>query len=48
MMHHEKKETGHWKTMYSVVKDLNVLKQVQYLILSAYNGDTCIAFRKQA
>ena len=28
MMYHEKKEIGHWKTMYSVVRDLDVLKQV--------------------
>ena len=29
MMYHEKKEiSGHWKTMYSVVRDLDVLKQV--------------------
>ena len=28
MMYHEKKEIDHWKTMYSVVRDLDVLKQV--------------------
>lgn len=28
MYHVEKKETGHWKTIYSVVRDLNVLKKV--------------------
>ena len=28
MMYHEEKKNGHWKTMYSVVRDLNVLKQV--------------------
>ena len=28
MMYHEEKKNGHWKTMYSVVRDLDVLKQV--------------------
>ena len=28
-MYHEKKEVAHWITMYSVVRDLDVLKQVQ-------------------
>ena len=28
MMYHEKKEVGHWKAIYSVVKDLDVLKKV--------------------
>ena len=28
MMYHEKKEVGYWKTIYSVVKDLDVLKKV--------------------
>ena len=28
MYHVEKKEVGHWKTIYSVVRDLEVLKQV--------------------
>ena len=28
MMYYEKKEVGHWKTMYSVVRDLEVLKRV--------------------
>ena len=32
MMHHEEKKNTHWKTMYSVVRDLNVLKKV-YIIL---------------
>ena len=32
MMYHEEKKNGHWKTMYSVVRDLDVLKQV-YIIL---------------
>ena len=27
-MYHEKKEVGHWITIYSVVRDLEVLKQV--------------------
>ena len=30
MMYYEKKEVGHWKTMYSVVRDLEVLKRVKY------------------
>ena len=28
MYHVEKKVVGHWKTIYSVVRDLEVLKQV--------------------
>ena len=28
-IYHEKKEVGHWITIYSVVRDLDVLKQVQ-------------------
>ena len=28
MMYYEKKEVGYWKTIYSVVKDLDVLKKV--------------------
>ena len=28
MYHVEKKEVGHWKIIYSVVRDLEVLKQV--------------------
>ena len=28
MTYHEKKEVGYWRTVYSVVKDLDVLKQV--------------------
>ena len=28
-MYHEKKEVGHWITIYSVVRDLEVLKLVQ-------------------
>ena len=28
MYHVKKEELGHWKTIYSVVRDLNVLKQV--------------------
>ena len=32
MMYYEKKEIGHWKTMYSVVRDLEVLKRVKYII----------------
>ena len=28
-MYHEKKEVAHWITIYSVVRDLDVLKQVQ-------------------
>ena len=27
-MYHEKKGIGYWKTIYSVVRDLDVLKQV--------------------
>ena len=30
MMYYEKKEVGHWKTMYSVVRDLEVLKRVMH------------------
>ena len=30
MMYYEKKEVSHWKTMYSVVRDLEVLKRVMY------------------
>ena len=33
MYHVEKKEVGHWKTIYSVVKDLEVLKQVYIVAL---------------
>ena len=29
MYHVEKKEVGHWITIYSVVRDLEVFKQVQ-------------------
>ena len=28
MMYHEEKKNARWKTMYSVVRDLDVLKQV--------------------
>ena len=29
MMYHEKKEiSGHWKTMYTVVRDLDILIEV--------------------
>ena len=28
MMYHEEKKVGYWKTIYSVVKDLDVLKKV--------------------
>ena len=28
MMYHEKKEVCHWKTMYTVVRDLDVLIEV--------------------
>ena len=28
MYHVKKEEVGHWKTIYSVVRDLEVLKQV--------------------
>ena len=28
MMYHERKEVCHWKAIYSVVKDLDVLKKV--------------------
>ena len=27
-MYHEKIEVGHWMTIYSVVRDLDILKQV--------------------
>ena len=27
-MYHERKEIGYWRTKYSVVRDLDVLKQV--------------------
>ena len=30
MMYYEKKEVGHWKAMYSVVRDLEVLKRVMH------------------
>ena len=48
MLYYEKKEEfGHWKTMYSVVRELAVIQQVLDHI---YTGciDMCIAFRKQA
>ena len=32
MMYYEEKKVGHWKTMYSVVRDLEVLKRVKYII----------------
>ena len=28
MMYHEERKVGYWKTIYSVVKDLDVLKKV--------------------
>ena len=28
MMYHEMKQIGYWKTTYSIVKDLEVFKQV--------------------
>ena len=31
-MYHEKKEVAHWITIYSVVRDLDVLKQVYKII----------------
>ena len=31
MMYYEKKEVGQWKTMYSVVRDLEVLKRVKHI-----------------
>ena len=37
MYHVEKKEVGHWKTIYSVVRDLEVLKQVYCLCKINYN-----------
>ena len=36
MMYYEKKEVGHWKTMYSVVRDLEVLKTVMYYYMYMY------------
>ena len=30
MMYYDKKEVGHWKVMYSVVRDLEALKTVKY------------------
>ena len=36
MMYYEKKEVGHWKTMYSVVRDLEVLKRVKYYYMYMY------------
>ena len=32
MYHVEKKVVGHWKTIYSVVRDLEVLKQVELYV----------------
>ena len=39
MMYHEKKEVNHWKSMYTVVRDLDVLLEVSiyYLILIINN-----------
>ena len=48
MLYYEKKkEFGHWKTMYSVVRELAVIQQVSDYI---YTGciNMCIAFNKQA
>ena len=36
MVYHEKKEIGHWKTMYSVVRDLDVL--IAGIILDNHNA----------
>ena len=44
----KEKKNGHWKTMYSVVRDLDVLKQVIILDNMCLNGDMCTVFRKQA
>ena len=30
MMYYKKKEVGHWKAMYSVVRDFEVLKRVMH------------------
>ena len=47
MMYHERKlETGHWKTLYSVVRKLEVLKKVIYHIIIDFNFTFTIAFRK--
>ena len=35
-MYHVEKNVGHWKTMYCVVRDLGVLKQVFVTIRSYY------------
>ena len=56
MMYYEKKEVGHWKTMYSVVRDLEVLKRVMdtrctytcIRILLLMYFYVSVAFRKQA
>ena len=36
MYHVKKEEVGHWKTIYSVVRDLDVLKQVFVTIRNYY------------
>ena len=36
MMYHEQKTLGHWKTYYTVVRDLDVLKQVLELMQLAH------------
>ena len=49
MMYYEKKEVGHWKTMYSVVRDLEVLKRVKYIIHMLLDYTIiALAFGKQA
>ena len=49
-MYHVKKEGfGHWKAIYSVVKDLNVLKQVNNYCFCNYNYFqwTCMQYFKE-
>ena len=33
MMYHEEKKVGYWRAIYSVVRDLEVLKQVSILFV---------------
>ena len=45
MMYHERKEACHWKSMYSVVRDLDVLRKVYiysvytlFVLICSYNS----------
>ena len=38
MMYYDKKEVGYWKAMYSVVRDLEVLKRVKYTHTCTYTN----------